>query len=147
MYDHEATRFNQIISGDYAYMGSSPDRDDLWAVYPNTVYHVSDTGVVPGDFLKGGFYSFDMGSSTDGLFFPPLMVDPTENGVAWIGLKSDANGPQLHRMEYQPGQGIQTQALNGPFSTPSVSSPLNADALMQGNTNAPTAGRSGGRGN
>ncbi len=142
VYDTSPTGFSQQISGDYAYLASGPTRDDLWSVYPGTVYYISDVGIAPGGNVAGLFGVWDTNSR---LFLPPLMADPVVDGVAWAGSEVDQLAT-LNRLEFDSSNGLVAQPVAADFSdgnTDTFISALGYSALDPSYRYIVSAGRGG----
>ena len=70
--------FEQTISGDYGHIVSGDGGSSLWTDYPGFVMYYDDiansTNMVSWDFEGGGY-----------LWLPPLMIDPYQPNVVYIG--------------------------------------------------------------
>jgi hypothetical protein len=78
--------FDQLISGDYGHF-TSTDGENLWMVYPGFITYIKDAATSSimtfGDFV-----------STNHLWLPPVMADPTDHEVCWW-----AGGNKMYKVE------------------------------------------------
>ena len=70
--------FEQVISGDYGHIVSGDDGTSLWTNYPGFAMFYPDVAnsnsMSTWDFAGSGY-----------LWLPPLMIDPYQNNVAYVG--------------------------------------------------------------
>jgi len=70
--------FEQTISGDYGHIVSSDGGQSLWTDYPGFIMHypniANSTSYFTWDFQGSGY-----------LWLPPIMSDPYQNNIAYIG--------------------------------------------------------------
>lgn len=84
--------FDQVASGDYAHLTSSDGGATIWSNYPG--FTMLDPGSLNPDPTKLPAWSFTAeGRDMYGmLFLPPLLADPVNPRMAWLGGGSATNG-------------------------------------------------------
>ncbi|HMQ48286.1 MAG TPA: T9SS type A sorting domain-containing protein [Saprospiraceae bacterium] len=108
-----AVAFDQVISGDYGHIVFSNNGQSLWTVYPGgwaTFYEYPSSGSIQA--------SFNLDSSEESVWLPPLMGSPFPNDKAAYmagGNINGGSGSYIIRMEPQGGQ-VFTSQLNFNFS-------------------------------
>lgn len=85
--------FEQVISGDYAHLVSTDGGISLWSVYPGFAM------LYPDAANSDNMYTWDF--TTSGQFWlPPLMEDPLDPDVCWLGGGSTYGGSHLIRLTW-----------------------------------------------
>ena len=91
--------FEQTISGDYGHIVSSDDGLSLWTDYPGFVMYYPDvansTSMVSWDFQGSGY-----------LWLPPLMNDPLQSNVVYIGGGGINSANHMVKVSYLNGSMI-----------------------------------------
>ncbi len=84
--------FDQIISGDYGHFVSRSGGDNLWCIYPGFAMYINDAAA------GSNLYFWDF-QGYGNLWMAPIMQDPSDDEVAWLGGGSDVGGSYLWRLE------------------------------------------------
>ena len=99
--------FEQVISGDYGHIVSGDGGTSLWTDYPGFAMFYPDVansdGMSTWDFLGSGY-----------LWIPPLMIDPYQNNIVYVG--GGGINSQNHMVKLTYGMsGISAEDLSPTF--------------------------------
>jgi hypothetical protein len=87
----EPIQFVQTISGDYAHLVSGNGGVSLWCVYPGFAMYYPNAAYN----TSARFWDFTMSGQ---FWLPPLMEDPNNPAVCWLGGGSTTTGAHLIRL-------------------------------------------------
>ena len=108
-YGDGALDFEQVISGDYGHIISGNGGTSLWTDYPGFAMHYPDAAnsntMSTWDFQGSGY-----------LWLPPLMIDPFQANVAYVGGGGINTTNNMIKMTYSNNQ-IDAEDMNFSFDS------------------------------